>query len=62
MARCSGHPLWLAHMDVSKEGKKSWRVRVGPVAKRAEAQKISRALEGAGFSTWVLADDGASGS
>ena len=43
---------------VSSGGDRSWRVRVGPVENRAEAQEISRSLEGVGFSTWVLADDG----
>ena len=40
----------------AEPGSKRWRVRVGPVATREEAQALAARLEGEKFPTWVLAE------
>lgn len=40
----------------AEAGSKRWRVRVGPVATREEAQALAARLESEKFPTWVLAE------
>jgi DedD protein len=40
----------------AEAGAKRWRVRVGPVATREEAQSLAKRLETEKFPTWVLAE------
>ena len=40
----------------AEAGSNRWRVRVGPVATREEAQALAKRLETEKFPTWVLAE------
>ena len=55
-----GFDAWVSASRGS--GTKNWRVRLGPLQDRAKAQALARRLEDAGQSTWVLANDGETGS
>jgi cell division septation protein DedD len=53
--RARGYRVYLAPTE---DQPTSWRVRVGPVATRPEAEKAARKLETAEkLPTWVLGED-----
>jgi len=53
--RAKGYTVYLAPTDGKPT---SWRVRVGPVGTRPEAEKAARRLETAEkLPTWVLGED-----
>ncbi len=52
--RARGYPVYLSPTDASP---KSWRVRVGPLATRPEAEKMASKLKAAEkLPTWVLGE------
>ncbi len=56
--RSSGLPVYVSPSAVA-EGEQRWRVRVGPVATREEAERIaSRLKTKEKLPTWVLTEDG----
>jgi DedD protein len=57
--RSSGLPVYVSP-SAAAEGDQRWRVRVGPVATREEADRIAARLKAKEkLPTWVLSEDGA---
>ena len=53
----AGFPAFV--VPAAGGGAQRWRVRVGPVASRAEADVLARRLKREqGLPTWVVSDDG----
>ena len=56
--RSSGLPVYVSP-SAAAEGEQRWRVRVGPVATREEAERIASRLKSKEkLPTWVLTEDG----
>ena len=53
--RSAGCPVYVAPSRPSR-GSKRWRVRVGPVATREEADSVAARLARRSCPTWVLAE------
>ena len=57
--RSSGLPVYVSP-SAAAEGDQRWRVRVGPLATREEADRIAARLKAKEkLPTWVLSEDGA---